>query len=379
MMITMWYFTSMTLQEKTPHQEKFQRCMVLAGGGFRFGLYLGMYAAARETGNAPDVVLASCGGAIAASMIGATADVAEQKALLEAPEMYRFWQQIKSARSAGILRAIGNAARRKFSRRPAPVVPDLFNDYLFEVPPLLPLPATHGNPEVSIAIVGGKLLFDQAQVGQARTGRKLFAETVFCDARGAALLQGMRSPFADARWGEHSVAEQLLLETGTPSGVAARISIADMFYFRCVEHGSGHYIGGVVDLFPIELARALANRVMIEFKQSFDQTYSIPAWRSVLGLDGNLRLRQVNGQPVDFRFDTSDISDALATQTTSKKLDWLHNRIGLANPASYELYRQYMRAQWEYGYERAMEAFRRRESYRESAMRQVDRHSRGCP
>lgn len=353
--------------------------MVLAGGGFRFGLYLGMYAAARETGNAPDVVLASCGGAIAASMIGATADVAEQKALLEAPEMYRFWQQIKSARSAGILRAIGNAARRKFSRRPAPVVPDLFNDYLFEVPPLLPLPATHGNPEVSIAIVGGKLLFDQAQVGQARTGRKLFAETVFCDARGAALLQGMRSPFADARWGEHSVAEQLLLETGTPSGVAARISIADMFYFRCVEHGSGHYIGGVVDLFPIELARALANRVMIEFKQSFDQTYSIPAWRSVLGLDGNLRLRQVNGQPVDFRFDTSDISDALATQTTSKKLDWLHNRIGLANPASYELYRQYMRAQWEYGYERAMEAFRRRESYRESAMRQVDRHSRGCP
>jgi predicted acylesterase/phospholipase RssA len=352
--------------------------MVLAGGGFRFGLYLGMYAAARETGNAPDVVLASCGGAIAASMIGATADVAEQKALLEAPEMYRFWQQIKSARSAGILRAIGNAARRKFSRRPAPVVPDLFTDYLFEVPPLLPLPATQGNPDVSIAIVGGKLLFDEAQVGQARAARKLFAETVFCDERGAALLQGMRSPFGDARWGDHAVAEHLLLETGTPSGVAARISIADMFYFRCVEHASGHYIGGVVDLFPIELARALADRVMIEFKQSFDQTYSIPAWRSVLGLDGNLRLRQVNGQPVDFRFDTSDISDALATQTTSKKLDWLHNRIGIAIPATYELYRQYMRAQWQYGYERAMEAFRRREPYRESVMRQVDRHSRGC-
>ncbi len=377
-MITMWYFTSMTLQEKTPYPEKFQRCMVLAGGGFRFGLYLGMYAAARETGNAPDVVLASCGGAIAASMIGATSDPAEQKGLLEAPEMYRFWQQIKSARGAGILRALGNAARRKFSRRPAPVIPDLFHDYLFEVPALLPLPTTCANHDVSIAIIGGKLLFDQTHVGQARGARKLFAETVFCDPHCAALLQGTRSPFADARWGEHAIAEQLLLETGTPSGVAARISIADMFYFRCVEHASGHYIGGVVDLFPIEVARALADHVMIEFKQSFDQTYSIPAWRSVLGLDGNQRLRYVNGQPVDFRFDTSDISDALATETTSKKLDWLHNRIGLAIPASYDLYRQYMRAQWQYGYERGMEAFRRKEAYQESTMRQVDRHNGGC-
>ena len=352
--------------------------MVLAGGGFRFGLYLGMYAAARETGNAPDVVLASCGGAIAASMIGATADLAEQKVLLEAPEMYRFWQQIKSARSAGILRAIGNAARRKFSHRPAPVIPDLFNDYLFEVPLLLPLPATQGNPDVSIAIVGGKLLYDQSQVGHPRGARKLFAETVFCDARGAALLQDMRSPFADARWGEHAIAERLLLETDMPSGVAARISIADMFYFRCVEHASGHYIGGVVDLFPIEVARSLADSVMIEFKQSFDQTYSIPAWRNVLGLNGNQRLRHVNGQPVDFRFDTSDITSALARETTSKKLDWLRNRIGLAIPDSYDVYRQYMRAQWQYGHERAMETFRRREPYRESAMRQVDRHSRGC-
>ncbi|HEY8026118.1 MAG TPA: hypothetical protein VIF60_16245 [Burkholderiaceae bacterium] len=364
-------------REKTLHPEKFQRCMVLTGGGFRFGLYLGMHAAACESGKAPDVVLASCGGAIAASMIGATPDLAEQKALLEAPEMYRFWQEIRSAPSAGILRTLGNAARRRLSRQPAPRIPDVFNDYLFEVPTKLPLPAPPAKPHVAIAIIGGRLLFDEAEVGCARASRKLFAETVFCDARSASLLQDMRSPFAATQWGEHAVAEQILIDTVTPPNVAARISIADMFYFRCVALGGAHYIGGVVDLFPLEVARQLAQQVMIEFKQSFDQTYSIPAWRTVLGLDGNRRLRYINGQSVDMRFDTSDISAALARETTSMKLDWMRNRIGLAIPESYDLYRQFMRAQWQYGYERGMEALRRQEAYCESAMRQVDRHSRG--
>jgi predicted acylesterase/phospholipase RssA len=43
--------------------------MVMGGGGFRFGIYIGMYAALRQAGKAPDVLLASCGGAIAAAII----------------------------------------------------------------------------------------------------------------------------------------------------------------------------------------------------------------------------------------------------------------------------------------------------------------------
>jgi hypothetical protein len=47
----------------------YKRCMVMGGGGFRFGIYIGMYAALRQAGKAPDVLLASCGGAIAAAII----------------------------------------------------------------------------------------------------------------------------------------------------------------------------------------------------------------------------------------------------------------------------------------------------------------------
>ena len=76
---------------------RYQQCMVMAGGGFRFGIYLGLYAAARDAGQAPDLVLASCGGAIAAALIHREPDVARQKAWLASPEMYNFWAGITPA------------------------------------------------------------------------------------------------------------------------------------------------------------------------------------------------------------------------------------------------------------------------------------------
>lgn len=358
--------------------QKYQRCMVMSGGGFRFGIYLGMYAAACECGRAPDLLLASCGSAIAANIISSLPDDAQRKAWLSSPEMYRFWGELKSVQHAGILSTLARAAKRKLSRRNAAQIPDLFGDYLFEVPPHFPQPPMPvGQPAVAVAIVGGKLLYREQEVGQPRGRRKLFAETLFCNSRSAALLTGMTSPLSDPRWGDHAVADTLLTDVDTPIHIAARISISDMFYFPCHPHGGEHYIGGVVDLFPLEVARRLAEEVMIEFKQSFDQMFSIPAWRAVLGLDGNQRLRYVNGQPVDIRVDTSDVTFALAQQSAQKKLDWRGNRIRLIMPESYETYVQYMDAQWQYGYARGLEACSQPAPRTESAMRRVDRYNKG--
>ena len=366
----MCYFREMT------EPQKYQRCMVLAGGGFRFGIYLGMYAALCEAGRAPDLLLASCGGAIAATVIASLPDDAARKAWLSSPEMYAFWCGLKSSRQAALVRTLAQAARRKLSRSNAATIPDLFQDYLFEIPqhlPLPPAPAPGTGP--AVAIIGGKLLFSESEVGQPRQGRKLFAETVFCDERSAALLQGMPSPLADARWGDHAISEQLLTDVSVPLAVAARISIADMVYFRCHQHQEHHYIGGVLDLFPLEVARRLAGQVVMEFKEEFDQTFSIPAWRAVLGLDGNRRLRHANGQPVEIRIDSSDVSTALTAQPAQKRLDWRRNRIELLMPASHADYVAQIEAQWSYGYERAMEACRRTAPHEERLMRRAGRHN----
>jgi hypothetical protein len=44
----------------------------------------------------------------------------------------------------------------------------------------------------------------------------------------------------------------LLLEQGATLDQAARISIADMYYFRCQPYNGDEYIGGVLDLFPVK-------------------------------------------------------------------------------------------------------------------------------
>lgn len=348
--------------------------MVMAGGGFRFGIYLGMYEAARQCGRAPDLLLASCGSAIAATIIGHLPDDAARRAWLGSQDMYQFWRALRSARHASLLGNLLRAARRKFSPLRAPTIPDLFGQYLFELAPL-PLPPAPAVPAVDVAVIGGRLLFGPDQVGQARGGRKLFAETVFCPPRAAALLQGMTAPLSHPRWGHHAVATELHTDCSVPLAEAARLSIADMIYFRCQQYGEHHYIGGVLDLFPVELAQRLGAEVMLEFKEAFDQTFSIPAWRAVLGLDGNARLRYANGQPAAVRFDSSDVSRALSEELVQQKLVWRRNRIELHMPHSYEAYVAHMERQWQYGYQRGMEACRQAPG-QSAPMRGAGRHSR---
>ena len=122
-------------------QNKFERCMVFAGGGFRFGTYLGMYAAACDAGRRPDILLASCGGAIAAAIIHALPDDQTRKAWLCSPEMYNYCNHAQSTPHAAFYRILMRTAQRRFNTHLAPIIPDIFSEYLFE-PPSTPMPST---------------------------------------------------------------------------------------------------------------------------------------------------------------------------------------------------------------------------------------------
>ena len=356
--------------------------MVMAGGGFRFSIYIGMYDALCQAGRAPDVLLASCGGALAAASIALLPDPQQRRDWLRSPEMYAFWGALRATRHAVLAGTLLRALRRKLSVRRAPVIPDLYHDYLFELQPSLPFPSAPmpaaGAPGPDVAILGGRLLFGPADVGQPRGQRKLYEETVFCGPRVAALLDGMDSPLSDPRWGEHAIAPTLRCTDAVPLAAAARLSIADMFYFRCQSHGGHDYLGGVLDLFPVEIAARLGREQVLEFKEAFDQTFAIPAWRAVLGVDGNARLRHANGVPAALRIDASDVSLTLARQQLQQRLDWRRNRIELQMPPDYPTFVRYIDDQWRYGYERALEAMQRPDQAA-PAIRNATRHSRAQP
>jgi predicted acylesterase/phospholipase RssA len=336
--------------------EKYRHCLVLAGGGFRFGYYLGVHAAAEETGNAPDIVLASCGGAIAAAIIQALPDAAARRAWAASPAMYRFLCAVQPTPYAAPRRALADMARRWLARVPVATVPDLFNDYLFDVPAALPLPPPAASGP-ALAIVGGRLLFRPHEAGTARAGRQLYEEIVFGPARAAALLDGLPAPAADSRWSCGAVAPLLATDSAMPVADAVRISVADMFYFRSHQHQGRDYTGGVIDLFPIELAQRLARRVTMERKAPFHPHLALPALRTVLGIDGAARLQHVHAQHADAWVDTSDVGTALRKHGIGKRIDWLRNRIALAMPPTLPAYAAQVEAQWQYGYRKALAAF----------------------
>jgi predicted acylesterase/phospholipase RssA len=358
---------------------KYQQCMVFSGGGFRFGIYLGMYAAACDAGQAPDVVLASCGGAIAAAVIHTLPDPAAQRAWLASPEMHRFWSGFTPAPAATIHRTLLDVASRAINQRSAPRVPDLFGNYLFELPPLPQLPSPTAPLGPDVALVGSKLLYTPTEVGQPRGRRKLFEQTVFCGPRAAQLLHGTPAPLGAVEWGgrgNSAVAPLVATDTTVPLDQAARISVSDMYYFTCHPHGGAHYMGGVVDLFPIEMAHQLADRVVIEFKSPFEQMTSVPAWRAVLGTDANQRLRHVHAQHADVWIDASDIEHALAKPYPRKVLAWRENRVRLEAPPSYDVFVRHMEEHWNWGYARACEAFARDNPSGQHGMRLVNKYNR---
>jgi hypothetical protein len=337
--------------------EQYQRCLVFAGGGFRFAYYLGVHAAAQECQRRPDLLLASCGGAIAAAVIVGCPDRQARLDWMLSPHMYRFLRGIRATPRATPVRTLGAALLRWRARTPAHRIPDVFEDYLFELPDEFPLPAQVQPDAPAVAIIGSRLLFRPEEAGQVRGARCLFEEVVFCPARGARLLAGSDAPASDARWSSGAVCPSLGVDASMPIPDAVRISIADMFYFRSHAHAGQHYMGGVIDLCPIEVAQRMAREVIMERKAPFNPSFALPALRAALGIDGAARLRHVHAQDADAWVDTSDMSQALHAHGIGKRILWRQNRIGLEVPDTLHDYAAQIRVQWDYGYRKGMTAF----------------------
>lgn len=336
---------------------QYQRCLVFAGGGFRLGYYLGVHAAAEECGRAPDVLLASCGGALAAAVIGALPDAASRRDWMAGPAMHDYLSGMTSSRHATPLKAIKGAALRWLGRPSAARIPDLWRDYLFASPDVVPLPAAPVSTAPALVIVGTRLLFAQEEAGLLRSGRQLFAQVVFCAPRASALLAGMPAAGADRRWSTGAIAPQLEVDSAMPLTDAVRISTADVFYFRSHARAGQHYTGGLLDLFPIEIAQRLAGQVFMERKSPFSPWLALPALRAVFGIDGAARLRHVHAQHADAWFDTSRVQQALRQHGIGKRIDWRRNRVTLAMPRSHAAFAAQVDAQWQYGYRCGMNAF----------------------
>ena len=141
------------------------------------------------------------------------------------------------------------------------VIPDLFSLALYDTDPVS-LPGwersfsdrREGAPH--LLIVGATLDADPSKVETSRNGRRLYRELYLTDPEVAAHLQGVRSAIG-LRYPGSAVSVETVTRTDFSVGDAALVSIRDPFLFRPVHRDGAYFIGGNVNLYPLELARQL--------------------------------------------------------------------------------------------------------------------------
>ncbi|GJH41488.1 hypothetical protein RCZ04_20380 [Capnocytophaga sp. HP1101] len=341
--------------------KRFERCLILSGGGTRFALYGGMYQALTEIDKTPSLLIATCGGAFAALVINAFSTYSERKAYLQSEEFYYFIKSL-SLTPYSKLHSIGLLAlQKRYDSRRAPYIEDVYQRYLVNMPQeldtLLPsIAQVRFSPTLPTIIVGAKMLFTPEDCNTLRGKRKLYQKVLFTDAQTADIINVNTIQITSENYRQSAVDKNIMLHTAMSMLTAARISVSDMYYVAPVNLGSNTYAGGAIDLVPIELATALSREVIREEKQPYTSTEEALV-RAVLGFSGNERLVELTQYPAKC-IDTRNATTALKGFYSEKYIDWKRWRIGIHFPKDYAHYRKQIERQWDYGYQTTINAFK---------------------
>ncbi|MDZ4676639.1 MAG: hypothetical protein SGI74_03935 [Oligoflexia bacterium] len=342
----------------TPVKKKYKRALVVAGGGFQTAIFLGIIEGALKSPNPPDVIVATCGGSVAAAITNAFPNVEDRRKFL-VEDYYESFRDVKLENNGfrylikSFFRVLG-AAKSGVKEK----IPPIFEDYMVNIPidpkimPKLNIPF---NPQgIPIIIIAGELdpEFGPDHVGELRRGRKLVTQTFFTDPMTATLLEGFESPVA---YPESTVRKETKTIIDKTLVQASRASISD-FYGTSLQNIDGtFYVTGATDLYAIEVGEYVADEVIMTYKRPFPKMFQ-KAMKSVFRYDSNKRLKEVNAKDAAYWIDITDTNTTLAKEEFGPAINWLTWKVNLRMAKTFEEYDARVTKLWNYGEERAWEA-----------------------
>lgn len=342
--------------------EKFKRAVIFSGGGTRLMIYLGIFAALDELGMKPDILIASCGGSFAATVINAFPDHFSRKEYMKSEEYYQFVSKTVLTQHKK-LSEIGLFSLKKcFDKRKAPFIEDVFNRYIVEMPQDLSkcFPSLKDTPfskEIPTIIIGSKLLFSPQESLQKRNDKKLFRKVIFTDPHTAKKVNAEHIHVTFKSFRNSAVEKESEIITDFSILDSTRASISDMFYVSPVFLKQSYFMGGVIDLVPVELAQHLSQKIITEKKQPYTSIEEALI-RSVFGFSANERLQETNQIISDFQIDTTNIKDELKGHYLEKSINWRKFEIDFSLPKSYQRFVEDMEMQWQYGFDQTVKCIK---------------------
>lgn len=336
-------------------QAIFERVIVFSGGGTRFPMYCGMYAAMEDFNKKPDLVIGACGGAVATAIINSFNNNKQRKEYLMSGEMYQFVRSTKLTKERKLYR-IGLLCLTKIaSKKKAHFIEDIFSRYLVDMPQdislNLPSISKVANKNIRSAIVGAKILFSKTEVGKKRKGTKLYQKVLFTDEDTAKYINFDHISINDSDYLSSAIDRSIIYQTEASMTTAMRISLSDMFYVEPVLFNGDYYAGGAIDLTPAELASCLGKEVYFEQKNPYSKIEESLV-RAVLGYSGNHRLNSVYENNPTFEYiNTRNATRILSGHYCQKSIDFRHFEVNISLPNSHQQYTEDINHLWQCGYD----------------------------
>ncbi|MBT3586440.1 MAG: patatin-like phospholipase family protein [Halobacteriovoraceae bacterium] len=338
------------------HSKLYKRALAISGGGLNSAIFLGNLHGLVDGGKKPDLIIGSCGGSLATAIAKLIPDSKKQKEFLKSREWFDLLHSLKANPKADLLGAIGNLISMYY-RRNTETMPNLFEDYMFEIPEklksfsLFDRPIEHSEEGYNIIIQGSKMLISSRQKGlELTSGQKAYQQVFFTDPVTAKKLKGFVSPIAKTFPGSY-VARETEVYSDWKISEAVRTSISDMYVMKPFQKNGETYITGVINNYPLRIARKLARETIVQLRQE----YSIPvqaAAKAVFGYDNNRWLRLYHRFRPDHWIDASDMGQLNYTFQPSTSGFSFTSGV----PSNFLKYQQMIEEQWSYGYERGLEA-----------------------
>ncbi|MBI2609297.1 MAG: patatin-like phospholipase family protein [Deltaproteobacteria bacterium] len=325
--------------------------VILAGSSFNFALHLGILAALHESGLHPDVIIASCGGALAEAIINKFPDCEDQKKYIQSLEFYNLLHKAK-LQNDFIPYLLFRLTKMKLQHSLSKFfsyTPDFLDRNIFHISKTLDLPLFDRffSPTTPRFIMtAGRLIQDHS---------KFLQEVFFTDVETAKLLKDFPSPIATQF--PHSF---LKTETATLTdwkfSEAARAAIADPFLLNPFEKEGVLYFSGSIDLYPLELAAKLSQRIIMLYSPLFRSIDQI-VLRHFYGYDNIQRYQFITSQTAVERWiDISDYQEFMKNNGFDPQSHYIKGKVVNGTPVDKKEFFRKASAQWDYGWQRAQEA-----------------------
>ena len=359
----------MTKQDKAPARP-YRRAVVFAGGSLRFGYYLGVYQALCEHDKHPDIILASCGGALAVAFLELAPEPKTALALLQSPTAYqmfcRFYGVVPAHQGKFVLpavrRFVGVILSQSKQALDQKTLDSLYSQALFAIKDensyplwqsdkfaqdLANLPSSSGQSMASLIVL--------SRLQAVETGYRwqlVVRPSATVGAGVRARLDG--TPCALHDYQPKRIAPTVAVQD-LPLAVAVRASISDMYYLSPISHHGQTLFGGVLDLTPVELASLFADEVFIDDKLPYDRLLAVPAIGSCFGFDPNMRLNEVRQKSHPASVHWLPLADSRRYVPTliGKRYNWRCGSIDGVYPTFAE-FQHIAHRQYIYGYQKTM-------------------------